>query len=258
MASHQGWTITRGPLGVCESCANAKARQKNVPKISTGEQATVINGRWFHDSSTLRLHKGDKGSNKIWDLTVDELTGIPFTGIHNKKNEFIESMCQKNQAQTARGHPVLIMRQDNAGENKKLKKRFKSAYWKLPVKMEYTAANTPQQNPLVEVKFIYLASKARGAMHAAEVPGNRRFEFFPEVIMTLTKLDWLKLITVKKVKKNRIEHYSLPLPNFTRYLRTWGEAGTIKTGKDGKIGDQGVTGMFVGYASNHEGNCYRM
>ncbi len=34
MASHLGWTITRGPLGVCESCANTKARQKNVPKIS--------------------------------------------------------------------------------------------------------------------------------------------------------------------------------------------------------------------------------
>ncbi len=33
MASHLGWAITRGPLGVCESCANAKARQKNVPKI---------------------------------------------------------------------------------------------------------------------------------------------------------------------------------------------------------------------------------
>jgi hypothetical protein len=44
MASHLGWTITRGPLGVCESCANAKARQKNVPKISTGKNATLING----------------------------------------------------------------------------------------------------------------------------------------------------------------------------------------------------------------------
>ena len=65
MASHLGWTITRGPLGVCESCANAKARQKSMPKISTGEKATVINGRWFHDSSTLELHKGEKGSSKI-------------------------------------------------------------------------------------------------------------------------------------------------------------------------------------------------
>ncbi len=144
MASHLGWTITREPLEVCESSVNAKAGQNNLPKISTGDKASVINGRWFHDSSTLKVHKGEKGSSKIWDLTVDELTGIPFNGIHNKKNEFIENMCQCIQAQTARGHPILIMRQDNAGGNKKLEKRLNSADWKLPVKMEYTAANIPQ------------------------------------------------------------------------------------------------------------------
>ncbi len=78
--------------------------------------------------------------------------------------------CASTQAQIARGYPVLIMRQDNAGENKKLEKRLQSADWKLPVKMEYTAANTPQQNALVEVKLTYLVAKARAAMHAAEVP----------------------------------------------------------------------------------------
>jgi hypothetical protein len=52
-----GWTITRGFPGMCESCANAKARQKNVPKISTGEKATVINGRGFQDNSTLKCTK---------------------------------------------------------------------------------------------------------------------------------------------------------------------------------------------------------
>jgi hypothetical protein len=110
----------------------------------------------------------------------------------------------------------------------------------------------------VEVKFTYLAAKAGAAMHAAEVPRNKRLEFFSEVIITMNKLDWLKLITINKVKKTRIEHYGVPLPNFTKYLRTWGEAGIIKTGKDGKIGGRGVTGMFVCYASNHRGNCYRM
>jgi hypothetical protein len=59
---------------MCESCANAQSKQKNVPRISTGEKATVINGRWIHDSSTLKVHKDEKGSSKIWDLTVDELT----------------------------------------------------------------------------------------------------------------------------------------------------------------------------------------
>jgi len=41
-------------------------------------------------------------------------------------------------------------------------------------------------------------------------------------------------------------------------MRIFGEAGTVRTGKDGKVGDRGVTMMMVGYADNHEGNCYRM
>jgi hypothetical protein len=44
------------------------------------------------------------------------------------------------------------MRQDNAGENKKLEQKLHSADWKLQVKMEYnTAADTPQQNALVKL-----------------------------------------------------------------------------------------------------------
>ena len=89
---------------------------------------------------------------------------------------------------------------DNAGENKKLEKRLHGADRKLPVKMEYTAANTLQQNALVEVKFTYLAAKTRAAMHAAQIPRNRRLEFIPEVIMTMTKQDWLKLITIQSTR----------------------------------------------------------
>ena len=41
-------------------------------------------------------------------------------------------------------------------------------------------------------------------------------------------------------------------------MRTFGEAGTIRTGNNGKVGNRGVTMMFVGYVNNHEGNCYQM
>jgi hypothetical protein len=115
------WTITRGPLGICKSHANVKVRQKKLPKELTGEKTIVINGRWFHDNSTI--NKGEKGTIKIWYLTVDELTGLPWTWIYNKKNEIIESMCQHIQAQKAIGYPILIMRQDNAGENKKTREK---------------------------------------------------------------------------------------------------------------------------------------
>jgi hypothetical protein len=75
------------------------------------------------------------------------------------------------------------------------------------VKTEYTAADTPQQNALVELKCTFLAAKARAAMHAAGVPREKRLDFFPKVIMTITKLDCLQLVTINGIKKTRIEHY---------------------------------------------------
>jgi hypothetical protein len=32
----------------------------------------------------------------------------------------------------------------------------------------------------------------------------------------------------------------------------------VKNGKDGKVGDRGITMVFVGYADGHARNCYRM
>ncbi len=78
----------------------------------------MINGRLLQGNSTVKVPNNLKGTTKIWSLTVDELTGLPWTGIYNKNNEFIESMCQHIQAQQAIGYPVLIIRQDNAGEKR--------------------------------------------------------------------------------------------------------------------------------------------
>jgi hypothetical protein len=47
------------------------------------------------------------------------------------------------------------------------------------VQIEYTAADTPQKNALVELTFPYLTAKARAAMHAAGVPKERKLDFFP-------------------------------------------------------------------------------
>jgi len=33
-----------------------------------------------------------------------------------------------------------------------------------------------------------------------------------------------------------------------KYLRTFGEAGIVKNEKDGKVGNRGITMVFVGYA----------
>ena len=49
-------------------------------------------------------------------------------------------------------------------------------------------------------------------------------------------------------------------PKFVKYLRTIGEAGTVKITNDNtpKLQDRGVNCIFVGYAINHPEGCYQM
>jgi hypothetical protein len=55
------------------------------------------------------------------------------------KNEIIDYMCQIMHLEAERGHPIQILRQDNAGENIKLVKMAKGKDWKLDFAVEYNA-----------------------------------------------------------------------------------------------------------------------
>ena len=79
-----------------------------------------------------------------------------------------------------------------------------------------------------------------------------------EVAKTAMALDNLIAVTVNGETKTRYEHAGLLLPSFVKHLRTFGKAGIVKNEKDGKVGDRGITMMFVGYADGHAGNGYRM
>jgi hypothetical protein len=89
-------------------------------------------------------------------------------------------------------------------------------------------------------------------LNAANVPQEQRYKLFSECAMTMTKLDWLNIVEIDGVIKTPIEYFGYGVPKFAQYLHTWGEAGTIKTGKVGKTGDCRATCLFIGYANNHE------
>jgi hypothetical protein len=52
----------------------------------------------------------------------------------------------------------------------------------------------------------------------------------------------------------------MAIGKYLKYLRTWGEAGTVKlkSRSHTKLDDRGHTCMFVGYSTAHAGNTYRM
>lgn len=84
----------KGKLELCESCAFlAKAPQKNVPKIGTGEKATEPNGRWYTNQSQLKPPEGIPGTKTTWSIVVAEYTNLGVSAFYAAKDKMIEPFC---------------------------------------------------------------------------------------------------------------------------------------------------------------------
>lgn len=262
IAKALGFRVLRGTLKVCEACAIAKAKQKAVPKMSTSVKSTVPNGRIFLDLSRIKPPKDSDitVTKSNWRLMVDEHTHMKFSDFFETKDGMVEPTCQKLSLWKQQGKPVENIRLDNAGENVKLEAAANGKDWKLNIAFEYTGGATPQRNHLVELGFATLWARARATMIGAKVPLGIRYLVCKECIATITLLDGLVQITLNGVTKSRFEHWLGKLPRFTKKLRKWGEAGVVKTKilKTPKIGDRGVTCMFVGYNTDSGDDVYRM
>ena len=160
IAKELGYELTRGTMKPCVSCAIAKAKQKNVPKLSKHEPSKQVNGRVYLDISTVKKPKDVKVTltKPNWRLIVDEKTRMKINDFYETKNGMVEPTCEKFNRWEQNDMGVRTVRLDNAGENKKLEKRAGSVDWKLNLTFEFTARDTPQQNSLVEVGFATLAN----------------------------------------------------------------------------------------------------
>ncbi len=95
-------------------------------------------------------------------------------------------------------------------------------------------------------------------MKASQIPKSKRFKLWSEAAKTETALDNLIPVMWKEETKTGYEHAGHKISNFIKYLRKFGEAGTVMDKKDGKVGDRGITMLFVGYADGLAGFCYGM
>ena len=260
-AKHLDWTIKRGALKPCEACAVGKARQKNVTKMSEEPTAETVGGRIFLDLATIKQRKGmPKPQFPAWEMIVDDRTGMKITKFHRSKDAMVEPTCALLYQWKSQGIDVKRVRLDNAGENKTLQERSKSADWKLNLEFEFTARDSPQFNAKVEVGLSTIANRSRAVMAGANFPLEIRYRVYSEVFKTVTLLDGLTVITIGDETKTRVEHWCGKLPNFVPYLKQVGEAGTVKL-KDKatpRVGDRGLTCIYMGPALDHSGDTYRM
>jgi hypothetical protein len=175
-AAALGILVTRGALKTCESCAIAKAKQKNVNEESTGEKTVKYNGRIYHDIATVKESEEDKslGQKMVWHITAEETVNFKRSKFFRAKSDMPKDMCVFVQQEMLRGHPISIIRQDNAGENKKFVTLAHLQEWKLATTFENTARKTPQQNSLAENAFTVIASKTRAVPKDIRRSRNRQ------------------------------------------------------------------------------------
>ena len=265
-----GWRLTTKIEAVCEACTVGKAKQKNVPKSSTHQVAGNAGERIFLDVSTVKqpavLGGGeavgeDRKLNKSnWRIMVDEKTQLKFSNFFETKSGMVEPTCEQFSKWIKDGFPLRYVRLDDGGENIKLQSRCQSESWKLNLVFEFTGRDTPQRNHLAELGFAIIANRGRALMAHANVPKEIRYRVWREAFQTATLLDGLVPVVLDGVQETRYVHWCGGNPEFSRFLRVWGEAGTVKlrTSMTPKIEDRGMQCMMVGYALNHPGDTYRM
>jgi hypothetical protein len=254
------WEIT-GTMKPCEACAAGKAKQKNLPKHDKDDMKNGGKTRIYLDIATVRPEKDQpKPTKSVWRIMVDERTQLKFSDFYKRKSDMVEPTCEQFKKWAHANKALQVVRMDNAGENKLLQKRSESKDWQLGITFEYTARDTPQQNSLAEVGFATLTNRGRAMMHKANIPMEVRPKVWTEAFKTATLLDGLIPIEIDGKIATRYVHWCGKNPDFAKHLRTWGEAGTVKTktAKTPKLMDSGVQCMFVGYALDHSGDCYRM
>jgi hypothetical protein len=66
-----------------------------------------------------------------WHMMVDKAAGFNRSAFFETKDGIINYMCKMMHSKALRGHPIQVLRQDNAGENVKLVKTAKGKDWKL-------------------------------------------------------------------------------------------------------------------------------
>jgi hypothetical protein len=124
--------ITRGSLKMCEPCAVAKARQMNVSSKSEGSKTEKFNGCMYHDIVIVKESNNDKklGRKSVWRVIAEETVNFKMSKFFLSKSEMLIYMCEYMESEKVQDHPIAIIRQDNAGENKKLVMLAHSKDWK--------------------------------------------------------------------------------------------------------------------------------
>jgi hypothetical protein len=129
--------------------------------------------------------------------------GFKQSTFFETKGGVVHNMCKYMHSEKEGGHPIQILRQDNAKENMALIKIAQGKDWMLAFAVKLMTRKTLQQNSKAKMVFTVIATWARSMLIAAQVPDLQRFKLWPEVVMTARFLNNLVLVILNGESKAR-------------------------------------------------------
>ena len=119
-----------GRLPPCQVCAQAKIRQRNVPKKKMKKLPTKPGYRVFIDICSFK--QVSRGGNRHWLIVVDKFSDCTHSFFLKRKSDQIQIMLMWIRG-LLKKYKIEIkrIRLDNSGENRSLQKNVIKLIWKL-------------------------------------------------------------------------------------------------------------------------------
>jgi hypothetical protein len=136
----------------------------NVNSKSKGNKAEKFNGHVYHDIIAIAKESdNDKklGRKCVWHIIAEEMVNFKTSKFFVSKSKTSKYMCEYMVSENVQGHPIAIIRQDNAGENKKIVTLAHLKDWKHETIFENAARTTPQQKSICRVGIHGAISKSK-------------------------------------------------------------------------------------------------
>ena len=254
-ANHYGINVKNQPHK-CKYCIMGKHRKMNIPK-EIKNRSQFRGERINIDISSVAATS--YGGAKYWLLIQDDYTDFLWSYFLKEKSQLPDIMLQWiNQIQKETKITVHKVRCDNSGENRKLQKLLQQHFY-LDARFEYTAPYTPQQNGKIERKFATLYGKIRSMLNWARLSPLFKKRLWAQCANTATQLE--NIIVKANNTKTSYELFYGVNPEWTKFLRTFGEIAMVQDGQlgqiKGKLTNRGMPCMFIGYPEDHAPNVYQ-
>ena len=243
---------TTGESKPCESCMQAKAKAAGVSK-TTDVEAEKPGERLYLDTSGP--YSETLGGSQYWGKVVDQYSRKTWGAFMKKKSEIPQMAEALLDKLIAQGYKVKFLRCDNAGENGN---KLKQICEKRGIKMEYTAPNTPQQNGIVERRFVTDRERAHAMMLHANFDLELQKLLWAEAVSTAEVLSNICANSRTKLSPDEIFHGKPP--TLYPHLRVFGTFGyvTIRKKIYKKFEVRSQKCIFVGYPRDHSHDTYKM